>query len=276
MGSESSAPPQTTLPGLADEEARLFATAEERLGPPFAMARESTLLLTTFMASVCADRHIFIRCMAILKTHHTLALLSVARHHHIQATMNLRQVVEAASSAAYALAHPEAEYVDPVTDLTFEPKKVSKRSYNWIAKAYPSHSKDLQSMKDHLNDNSTHFNIVQSARIVSDNPEEMVWKTDFFDSPDLYKEQIDLWFLTKTALCSMHLLSEVQQSHGGFVLAPDFEDRANAVASEWERLKDTIQATPRHQAATESAERAKAKALGARPQRGDEGSGKAG
>jgi hypothetical protein len=105
--------PTTTLDELMWEEARLFETAEARLGQPYAMAREATLLLTTFVGGIQADRTVFIRCLALMKKHFTLAVVSIARRHHVQAMMNLRQVIEAASNAAYALGTPAADYVEP-------------------------------------------------------------------------------------------------------------------------------------------------------------------
>ena len=44
-----------------------------------------------------------------IKKYHTLALFSVARLHHIQAMLNLRQVLEAGVNAAYGLANPNQD-----------------------------------------------------------------------------------------------------------------------------------------------------------------------
>jgi hypothetical protein len=256
--------PTTTLDELMWEEARLFETAEARLGQPYAMAREATLLLTTFVGGIQADRTVFIRCLALMKKHFTLAVVSIARRHHVQAMMNLRQVIEAASNAAYALGTPAADYVEPVTGLAMDSKEVSKRSYAWLDANYPTMSDDLKGIKDHLNDTSSHFNLVQSGRIVGDEPKNGVWETGFFDEEDDHLSHIDLWSITHAALASLALFEAVRLKHGGYFPAADLEERAIQLHDDWQTLAKGMMETPRHKAATLIAEEAAAKKAAAK------------
>jgi hypothetical protein len=253
-----STPPLTTFDSLVQQESDLIGSAEERLGWPVAMARDATLLLSTFMASVDAAHHMYIRCMAIMKTHHTLAFMSTLRLHHVQAMMNLRQAAEAASNAAFALAHPDAVYVDGDKGFIMNPKEVGSRSYKWIRQKFPLHSTNLKVLKDIINDQSAHFNIVNSARLVDDLPEGDIWHTGFFDREDKYLQHNDLWLLTNLSLCAMHLMTEVGKVHGGFKLDAEAEGRAKNIQFHANRLRSEMTSSERHQRATALAEAAKA------------------
>lgn len=250
-------PHLTTLDCLLQREAELFHSADLRLGWPVAMARDATLLLSNFMASVSADRHVFVRCMAVIKVHHTLAYMSTLRLHHVQSMMNLRQVTEATPSAAFALAHPELDLIDSETGLVRCPKKISAKSYKWIGQAFPRHSSDLKMVKDIINEESSHFNIVNSTLLVTEPAEGEVWRADFFDLEDSHFELTDLWLSTQLALCSINLMIEVAKVHGGFVLAIDAEARAKNIQVQADKLRADLMNSKRHQRATASAKKAK-------------------
>jgi hypothetical protein len=164
------------------------------------MAREATLLLTTFIKSVSADRAVFINYTAQLKKHQTLALLSVVRLHHVQAMMNFRQVLETAANAAYALANPAATYTDPDTGLILDSRGVLLQSYRWIAKAFPDHSTDIEKLKKLINANDSHSNLANSGRIVDAKWDEGVIATAFFDREDEHIQHVDLFQITVGAV----------------------------------------------------------------------------
>jgi len=249
-------PKMTTLDTLAVQERRLYLTAERRLGHDYVVAREATLLLTTFIKSVSFNRQVFASYLADLKKHQTLALLSIVRRHHVQAMMDFRQVLETASNAAYALAHPDAEYADPDTGLILEPKPISNRSYEWIAREFPLHSNDLKGAKDGLNATDAHSNLVNSSRIFDADVDGGLFETAFFDKDDVHVTKTDLLHITAGALCIMHLLVSVMKKHGGFVVADDWIQRANRVHADREMLATEIKATPRFKAAMEASDRA--------------------
>jgi hypothetical protein len=253
-----------TLEGIAAEELRRVEMAEERLGQAFLVSQEATFLLSNFIEGISADREVFIRSFALLKKHHTLAVLSALRGHHDQAVMNLRYVIEAASSAAYALAQPRGEFVDPDTGLSIEAQKTRERAYKWVAEAFPSHSADLKGIKDALSQTGAHFNLVNSARIVTEQAENGFRRTEFFDLPDQHLEEVNLWQITGVAIATMHLLDQVATAHGGFTTAATFHDRGNLLTRDWQAMRDRLTATERHQAATAKADEAEAKKEAAR------------
>jgi hypothetical protein len=251
-------PPMTTLDTLAVQERRLYLNAEKRLGHAYVMAREATLLLTMFMKSVSADRVVFCHYMAQLKKHQTLALLSIVRLHHVQAMMNFRQVLESAANAAFALANPAATYIDPDTGLILDAQGVLLQSYRWIAKAFPGHSADIENFKKRINANDSHSNLANSGRIVEAKWADGIIATPFFDKEDAHIQQTDLFQLTVGALCIMDLLVRVMAKHGGFVIAPDYAERARRLEADRKMLADQMTATPRHKAATEAGAKADA------------------
>jgi hypothetical protein len=172
--------------------------------------------------------------------------------------MDFRQVLESASSAAYALANPNADYGDPTTGLTMEPKKISARSYEWMDREFPQHSGDLKDVKDSLNATTSHANIVESSRFVEAKFEEGFFATGFFDEEDDYLTQADLLTITGGALTIMHLVWSVMQKHGGLVMADDWKPRADRVANDRARLLAETKATPRFEKAMEASARADA------------------
>jgi hypothetical protein len=68
------------------------------------------LSLCVCVEEVNPDRMMFGRFFSLMKKHHMLALFSTPRLHKLQAMMNLRQVLEAGASAAFAVAHPEKDH----------------------------------------------------------------------------------------------------------------------------------------------------------------------
>lgn len=249
--------PLTTLYSLVRREAELLSTADKRIGWPVDMAHDATALLSTFIASVSASRQVFMRCMAILKTHHTLAFMSILRSHHVQAMMNLRQTAEAATIAAYALAHPNAEFADSNSGLIMCPKKISKRANRWIQSYFPQHSDDIKLTKDLINESAAHFNIINSEFLFRNDPENCISHTDYFDKEDRYISHIDIWLFTKLALCSIDLMIQVEQSHGGFQLAADVPMRAHKIQWHADKLRAEIIGSERHQRAAQLIEKTK-------------------
>ena len=62
-----------------------------------------------------------------------LAFLSALRLHHVQAMMNLRQVLEAGAAAAYCIANPKVEdFVDIDEFGIMDPsKELTNKRYRW-------------------------------------------------------------------------------------------------------------------------------------------------
>lgn len=241
-----------TLDTLAVQERHLYLTAQKRLGHPYIMAREAILLMTTFIKSVSHDRVVFVGYMAHLKNHLTMALLSVVRLHHVQAMMDFRQVLETAANAAYALAHPGAAYTDADTGLILDGQGVLGQSYKWLATEYPAHSNDLKGLKENLNANDAHSNLVNGGRVMEAKLDEGLFATPFFDKEDTHIQHTDLYLIVVGALCIMDLITRVVATSGGLEVAGDYLERAHRLEADRVTLARQMTATPRHIAASQA------------------------
>jgi hypothetical protein len=121
---------QCTIAEIAETEHLLLANAHERYPAFYPHALEASLFLSNFVKWVDADRSVFAMFLSQVKKHHTLALFSTVRLHQIQARMNLRQVLEAGASAAFAIANPGPEnFVDTDEQGILDPsQKLAKEA----------------------------------------------------------------------------------------------------------------------------------------------------
>jgi len=146
-------PKQTTIGEILDSEKEMVLRGAERYGEYFINASEFNHLLNQFLVSVDPDRFIFTMFLAQVRKHHTLALFSTARLHHVQAMLDMRYVLEAGASAAYAIVHPEiADFGDidenGMMDATQE---LSSKRYKWLNDNYPDGSKAIFNLKKSIN-----------------------------------------------------------------------------------------------------------------------------
>ena len=103
-----------------------------------------------------------------LKKYHLLAVFSFVRLHQVQGLMNLRQVLEAAVDAAFAVAHPDDINDYGYTDkhgTIMTPQSFKKKRYAWLAANYKDGSDSLQSLKDAINRYGSHASVVQTMII---------------------------------------------------------------------------------------------------------------
>ena len=243
-------PKTTTLDTLAVQERSHYRTAQKRLGAPYLVAHETTILLTTFIESASRNRFVFAGFMALIQKHQTLSLLSIVRFHHVQAMMNIRQALESASNAAFALANPLGVYIDDKTGLMLEPKTVSSRSNKWLESTFQEHSDTILEIKKEINRDSAHSNFIQSARIVDADEKNMILNTSFFDREDQYDNISDLLIISKAAIITMDLIWSVNRNYGGISLSDDFAERFSQVRSDHARLVENLKNTKRFQDAT--------------------------
>ncbi len=260
-----------TLDGVFEHEANLLRWAPQKYGAYFSHGCDFTSYLSLFIKSVSGDREIFMRYMSQAKKHHTLALMSAARLHHVQAQLNLRIVLESAANAAYALANPAFEnfLVGGVGTPAKETQHILGQSYKWMASTLPDHSEALKAVKDRINGTGAHSNIVYSQSTFRYAPEEEgVIETPFFDIEDAYFVKTNLWSVANTALGVIGLTAAASEISGGLVLADDFMTRFPELMRENERLKAEFVAGDRYRAAmilTEQAAAEKAARAGAKP-----------
>ena len=116
--------PQNTLDAIIDSERAMVLSASQRYGQNYDTARDSAMLMGSFLKSIDPDRWIFSCFLADAKKHVTLALFSVVRLHKVQAMMDLRQALEDGAFAAFAIANPDrGHFVDMAEFGLLNPSK---------------------------------------------------------------------------------------------------------------------------------------------------------
>ncbi len=248
--------PQSTLEEIIDSERAMLLDAPKRYEQHYKHARATTMYLTLCIASVELDRvDTFGRLFSLMKKHHTLSFFSTLRLHKAQAMMDLRQVLEAGSAAAFAITHPEAEHfvdVDAFGIMNPSQKLTSKR-YKWLEKNYPDKSAWISSTKNTINNSAAHANIISGDNTFRMADDRSAASAPFFDVEDEYFVKADLWLTSSVAIQLMDLFfgvaGDVARVAGRSVIEfrDDFQRTVNRLASENKALLAEIQASERYQ-----------------------------
>jgi hypothetical protein len=166
--------------------------------------------------------------------------------------MNLRQVLEAAVDAAFAVAHPDDINDYGYTDkhgAIMTPQSFKKKRYAWLAANYKDGSDSLQSLKDAINRYGSHASVVQTmnnfqAEFGAETPH---FGTSFFDTEDAFHVKVDLWRSANVALAVLDLLYGVNRDFGVLTYAGDYERLFHELARQHEALGEEMRSTERFQ-----------------------------
>lgn len=203
----------------AEEHAKLLA-AEERYGNAYINAYNVTILLSDLVLWPTLPIDLFLRFYSQVKKYHTLSVVSSVRLHRVQAKMNLRYFLESTVHAAYALAQPETTvYFDLEARKLGDAKKATGQAYRWIEQSFPAHSALIKDMKEEINGETAHANVVNSEHNFGFVPGERAEiHTSYFDfDNDDRQVRVDLWMAAKGGLHAADLILAVQRVAGGFV-----------------------------------------------------------
>lgn len=226
----------------------MVLTASNRYGKYWTTARESSIFLSRCISAFDHDRMNCARFVAILKKHHMLALLSAVRLHKSQAMIDLRQALEAGSSAAFAVANPEdRHFFEWENGLIQLPEKLPKKRYKWLDEHHKMLSDAIKSKKDLINQSQTHANVVASHGIFRVEGDQA--NVPFFDIEDAYHVQTDLWLIAAVALDVMKLLREVNTGHNVIKFIDQFDNHLMVLESRIAALLEEMKATERYQRA---------------------------
>lgn len=238
---------QATFGDIIDSEREMFLTATERYGDFFINASEFNVLLNEFIKSVNPDRFIFAMFLSQIRKHTTLALLSTVRLHHVQTSMNLRQVLEAGSCSAYAIANTKREdFVDIDKNGFLDPsQKLASKRYEWLEKNFPAGSTAILNMKKTINSSSAHSNIVYAHNNFRFDEKTDKFSTPFFDIEDEYWVKTDLWTIGNIVMGLMDLFYGVNKDRNVIKFIDDFVPRLKALEKENHRLKTLMMGTDR-------------------------------
>jgi hypothetical protein len=236
-----------TFRELIDAEHALAVDAPARYGAHYEVAAGFDWLLGNFPKSVSHDRDMFVRWLSQVTKHHRLALLSTLRLHQVQAGMNLRQVIESGTMAAYYLANPTADMSLIIDDdgLVQTTPKLRKLVYDWLSNSYPQHSAALKGMKDQISNTQGHAYLANTHNNFSYDTESGFMRTPFFDADDDYLVGIRLWENANVAHCLLDLLCAVTDASGGLELIDDFGARFLDLERHHRDIEQAYRATDR-------------------------------
>jgi hypothetical protein len=243
--------PQSTLEEITESEALMIRIAAERFGDYFFNAWECSVLLSKCVVSVDHTRLNFARFHAVLKKHHTLAVLSFARLHKVQGMMDLRQALEAGCAAAFAIAKPEDEHFFKIDqhNIITSPQSLTDKRYRWLDQNFKQRSDAIKAKKKLINDNQAHANVVMSDSIFRiDDTGELV-NAPFFDIEDAHHVKTDLWLAAGIALELMDWFYGINKGRDVIAFAPGFVDDVQGLAKATDALRAEMVATDRYKAA---------------------------
>lgn len=239
---------QETFDEIIESERQMILTGAERYGAYFANAFAFNDLLQNFIKSLNPDRFIFVMFLAQIRKHMTLAFFSVLRLHHLQAMMDLRQVLEATACAAYSIANPDVSgFADIDADGIADPsQELTKKRYKWLEDNFKQGSDAIKNMKTAINQSSAHSNIVYAYNNFRFDSEKGNFNTPFFDIEDDYLVKTNLWQVANIIMGITDLLYGVNRSIGAIKFADDFIPRLKALETENHKLKAEMMATDRY------------------------------
>lgn len=238
---------QDTFADIIESENQMILHGAERFGDYFINASEFNNLLQQFIKSVDPDRFIFAMFLAQIRKHHTLAHFSSVRLHHVQAMMNLRQVLEAGSCAAYAIANTGREGFADVDEngIIDATQELTKKRYKWLEDNFMKGSDAIKNMKGSINSSTAHSNIIYTHNNFRFDDDRRKFITPFFDIEDDYLVKTDLWQIGNIAMGLMDLFYGVNKDIGVIKFVDDFVPRLKALEAENHRLKAEMMSTDR-------------------------------
>jgi hypothetical protein len=239
--------PQSTLEEIVESEHLMVRTASDRYGSYYDHARECSIFLSRSVASVDHDRMMFARFFSLMKKHHLLALLSIVRLHKVQAMMNLRQVLEAGSAAAFAIANPELHhFADTDEQGLLDPsQELTKKRYQWLEQNYRDKSDWIKEKKEQINLSTAHANIVSSESTFRIADAGGVINAPFFDIEDDYIVKVDLWQTGSIALTLVDFFYGVNQGRNVIEFCVGFPDHVHRLAKDNDALINELKSTER-------------------------------
>jgi hypothetical protein len=238
---------QDTIGDIIESERQMILHGAERFGDYFINASEFNNLLQQFIKSVDPDRFIFAMFLAQIRKHHLLAHFSAVRLHHIQAMMNLRQVLEAGSCAAYAIANPDRTGFTDIDEngIADISQDLTKKRYKWLEDNFKKGSDAIKNMKGTINNSTAHSNIVYAHNNFRFDGDQGKFVTPFFDIEDDYLVKTDLWQIGNIAMGLMDLFYGVNDGLNVVKFIDDFVPRLKALEAENHRLKAEMMSTER-------------------------------
>jgi len=240
-------PKQETVEDIINSENELLASAEDRYGDYFKFAIEANDLLNSFLESVDGTRFIFTAFLSQVRKHTLLAIFSTVRLHRIQALMSIRQVLEAGSSAAYAIPNTDPKDFAEKDENGFldASKRLAVKRYKWLEENHPDASRAIERQKGLINGSVSHANIVYAMQNFKARFDENKFETPFFDTEDELHIKGDLWMIGDIVWGLMDLFHGVNLKEGIIKFSPDFLERMSVLRAKDDELKKEMMESER-------------------------------
>ncbi len=241
-----------TLTEIIEGEHNKTLNALNKYGENFAHNLMVFQLLESFFTEFKAPQDIFLRFYYSARNFYLLTLFSIIRLHHTQSSLNLRQLIESGTDAAYSIAFPDVEKFAKTDEFGIMDStiKLKSKRYKWLSKNYPATSTTILKIKEPVQV-SSHSNLVDTNRGYKflSSKEGAQIQVSYFDFEDDYMEKAALWQLANTTLAIIGLWYEVSQSYKSIEVMPDFAEKHSNLMKENQKIKDGVMQTERFQKA---------------------------
>ncbi|HOI97675.1 MAG TPA: hypothetical protein PLA19_04190 [Candidatus Pacearchaeota archaeon] len=238
---------QSTIGDIIESEKQMALSGAECYGDYFINAFEFNNLLQHFIKSIDPDRFVFAMFLAQIRKHHLLAIFSTVRRHQIQSLMDLRQVLEAGSCAAYAIANPDQKgFADTDNNGLLDPnQKLTNKRYQWLESNFKAGSDFIKNMKGEINKSASHSNIVYAHTNFKFDGEKGQFNTPFFDFEDAHIVKTDLWLIGNIAMGLMDFFYGVNKNLDVIKFVDDFIPQLKSLEATNQKLKTELMNTER-------------------------------
>ena len=234
-----------SLVDIVEEEKNLVCDAERKYGDFFIHALDFNAFLHNFIKSISPDGFIFAMFLADIKKHHTLAVLSAARLHHVQCALNLRRVLEAGANAAYAIAKSDLDCFRKINEegLLETPQELADKRNKWLDENYPEGSFSIKGLKKSINQSCAHSNITYTQQNFQ--MEKKSFRNFFFDTEDGLHVKTNFWFAANVAMGLVDLFYGVNKNRNVITFSDDFLGQLRTLKTVNDSQRQTIMDNPR-------------------------------
>lgn len=233
---------QDTFDEIIESERQMLLDAPRAYGKAYQNTMGFIALLQDSPKTVEMKYFIFAAFLGQIRKHTTLAFFSTLRRHHVQAMMDLRQVLEASVLAAYSIEFPEVESTAHLSsDGTL---KAKKPNYKWLEENYPKSSSSIKAMKEALNEMTSHANIIIAHKSFKFTKTRA--HTPFFDFEDDYQIQASLWKIANITMGILDLFYGVNKKHNAITFPDDFVTRLKDLEKQNQEIRDEIISSERY------------------------------
>ncbi len=223
------------LQKISDDENCLVKESVQNHGVSYENAYHLTSFFYNFIDKLAEENFAFIAFMALARKSILLSLLSILRKHDIQCQLMMRQFLEASVLAAFALENKNFKTFGYQTEdgLLEIDEKAKGKAYKWIDENYKDISQKIVFMKNTINTQSSHANIVAAVNNASESD-------SVYDISQAHIIKQRLWWIGNVIIGILSLLIKVNEKNRGFIVKGDFNDKYKKLSIQNETVKQEL------------------------------------